>query len=88
MKVEFRESFLKDLRPVRDKTLRQRIKKIIESVEIAETTESIAGCKKLRGHQDYFRIRLGDYRFGLKIENEIVYFIRFLHRREIYRFFP
>jgi mRNA interferase RelE/StbE len=88
LKVEFRESFLKDLHSVRDGALRRRIKRKIESVENTETTESITGLKRLQGHNDYFRIRLGDYRIGLKIESDTIYFVRFLHRREIYRFFP
>jgi mRNA interferase RelE/StbE len=36
----------------------------------------------------YYRIRLGDYRVGLKIENNTVCFVRFLHRKDIYRYFP
>jgi len=36
---------------------------------------------------EYYRIRIGNYRMGINLENESVVFIRFLHRREIYSYF-
>ena len=33
-------------------------------------------------------IRFGDYRAGLKLENDTLYFERILHRKEIYKFYP
>lgn len=88
MKVEFRESFLKDLERVRDVATRRRIREIIEQVEAAETLSDIANLKKLRGSDRYYRIRTGDYRIGLILERDSVVFVRFLHRKEIYRYFP
>lgn len=88
MKVEFRESFLKDLERVRDVATRRRIREIIEQVEAAETLSDIANLKKRRGSDRYYRIRTGDYRIGLILERDSVVFVRFLHRKEIYRYFP
>lgn len=42
MKVEFKESFLKDLERVRDVAIRQRVREIIEQVETAEIPLDIA----------------------------------------------
>ena len=46
-----------------------------------------AGCKKLRGHKDLWRIRAGDYRVVYIIDdaNSLVSIIRIAHRREVYR---
>lgn len=88
MKVEFRESFARDLRAVTDQTLRTRVKAIIENVEQAETLDQISNLKRLRGGGNYYRIRVGDYRIGLSINQSVVIFVRFLHRRDIYRRFP
>ena len=44
--------------------------------------------RKLRGKANHYRIRVGDYRCGLTLDDDIVTFVRFLHRREIYRLFP
>lgn len=88
MKVIFKESFLKDLERVRDATVRQRVREVIEQVETAKTLSEIAGIKKLRGSDRYYRIRTGDYRVGLILEGNTIVFVRFLHRKDIYRYFP
>ena len=43
---------------------------------------------KLQGGDDFYRIRVGDYRLGIIVELEAVVFVRCLNRREIYRYFP
>jgi mRNA interferase RelE/StbE len=88
MKVEFRESFAKDLRSVRDRTLFTRVKQVIESAEQARNLDEISNIRKLRSTEQYYRIRIGDYRIGLSADNDTLTFIRFLHRKDIYRYFP
>ena len=64
------------------------MRNVINEVKKAETTRQISNFKKLRSYETFYRIKLGDYRIGIEIvENEII-FVRFLHRREVYRFFP
>ena len=48
----------------------------------------IKNIRQLKGGSKYYRILLGDYRIGIKKENEFIVFVRILHRREIYRHFP
>ena len=88
MKIEFNESFLKDLKAVKDKSVLTKVKAAIEAVEQADTLDQITHLKKIRGSQEYFRIRIGDFRLGLKLEGDTVVFIRFLNRKDIYRYFP
>lgn len=88
MKVEFTSSFLRDLKHLRDKEAKDRVAQLIELVEKAERIEAISGLKRLAGEGRYFRIRVGDYRAGLLIEGDILVFVRFLHRKDIYRYFP
>ena len=89
MKTEFKKSFAKDLKKkARDRKLLSHVKEIIQSVEDAESLYDISNFKKLKAEGDYCRIRLGDYRIGLKVEGDTVVFVRFLHRSEIYRYFP
>jgi mRNA interferase RelE/StbE len=85
---EFTEIFLKDLRIIKDKALLRRIKELIESIEQAASLVELSNIKKLKGGGHYYRARVGDYRVGLMIENEKVVFVRFLNRKEIYRYFP
>ena len=88
MNVEFRRSFIKDLKNVSDKSLLTRLKIEIETVEKAASLKNIANRKKLKGFDNYFRLKIGDFRLGFALENDTVIFVRFLHRKDIYKFFP
>lgn len=89
MKTTFRKSFAKDLKTHgRDKNLLARIQETILKVEAAESITYIKNLKKLKAEGSYYRIRVGNYRLGLIIEDETATFVRVLHRSEIYRYFP
>lgn len=88
MKTAFRESFARDLKAVRDKKLLKRIQEGIEAVEKADSLDALPNLKKLRGAKNYFRLKLGDYRIGLALENDTIIFVRFLDRKDIYKYFP
>ncbi len=44
--------------------------------------------KKMQGYDTLYRIRLGDYRIGIEIVADQVILVRFLHRKDIDRYFP
>ena len=88
MKTAFRESFDSDLSVITDASRLRRIHKIIEQVEAARTFQQIPNLKRLEASGKYYRIRLGEYRLGFVFENGAVTFVRCLHRKEIYRYFP
>ena len=88
MKAEFRDSFAKDLKSIKDKNLLNRVKEVVENVEKVASLDEIHNLKKLKGGGNYFRLRIGDYRMGIVLENDTVIFVRFLNRKDIYRFFP
>jgi mRNA interferase RelE/StbE len=88
LKTEFRRSFLKDIEALGDAATKRRIHEAIVQIESAARLQEIPGIQKLKGPDRCYRIRTGDYRLGLLIEGETVVFVRCLHRRDIYRFFP
>lgn len=88
MNTNFRESFAKDLRVIRDRSILAQVKDVIESVEAASNLRDIAGLKKLKGATDYYRIRFGQYRIGIIVRGNEIIFVRILHRKDIYRYFP
>ena len=88
MRVEFKRSFLKDLQRVRDPQLKRQVKQAIQRVEEAQTLQEMGDIKKLRGGERCYRVRLEDYRLGLVLEEDKVIFVRFLHRKDVYRYFP
>ena len=88
MQVEFRKTFKQDLKSLKDGKVLKRIQKVVEEVELAKALSEIRNVKLLQGHEDFYRIRVGDYRIGLFVEEETVAFVRILHRKEVYRYFP
>ncbi len=89
MILEFKKSFARDLKKIRhDKSLLERVQQVINEVEEAGSISDIRNLKKLKSDGNYYRIRLGNYRFGLIIENDTACFVRFLNRSEVYRYFP
>lgn len=88
MKVAYRESFLRDLRAIKGTSILRRIRQIIDHVEQADKPTDISNLKKLTGQSQYYRIRIGEHRVGLKIEADTVTFVRVLDRKDIYRYFP
>ena len=88
MKVRFKASFAKDLRALDDKFLLDRIKTLIAAVEAAQSLAEVPNLKKMRATGAYYRARLGDYRVGMAAEEDAIVFVRVLHRREVYRYFP
>ena len=44
--------------------------------------------KKIEVYDCHYRLRVGDYRLGLKVSGDTVEVIRFLHGRDICRRFP
>lgn len=88
MNVEFRRSFVRDLEVIRDSRLKQRVRDVIVAVEAAKVLAEVGNVRKLRDEDIYYRIRVGEYRIGLIWDGEIVAFVRFLHRKDIYRYFP
>jgi mRNA interferase RelE/StbE len=86
--VVFQRSFEKDIKKIRGKQQRRKLVFVIEAIEAAETMEAFPNLKRLSSDGSYYRIRIGDYRLGLQIEADTVTFVRFLHRRDIYRYFP
>jgi mRNA interferase RelE/StbE len=68
MRAEFRKSFARDLRRRKnDSDFLDRVKEIIEEVELAETTARITNLKKLKGESSYYRIRFGNYRIRTNV---------------------
>ena len=88
MKVIFRDSFGKDLDRLKDKPLKEKIALVIEEIEKATSLSEVRNVKKLKGHKFYFRIRIGDYRLGIYMEKETVELVRFLNRKDLYKYFP
>ena len=88
MKLRYLKSFLRDLEKLKDNKTKQQIKAQIEQIKSAEKQSEITQLKKIKGHPYAYRIRIGNYRMGLFIEKDVVTFVRFVKRNDIYKLFP
>lgn len=88
MKLKIDKSFVKDTNKIKDTKVLQRVAICIEQVIGAENKETITHLKKLVGFKYHYRIRIGDYRIGAVINEEEVIFERFIHRKDMYKYYP
>lgn len=88
MKTEYLSSFARDLGKIKDTQTLRRVKQAIERIEQAENLRDVSNIKKLTGSKDAYRLRVGDYRLGFFVDDEVVQFARVLYRSEVYHRFP
>lgn len=82
--VQILRSAAKEIEAVSTKKERQAIVRRIES--LAEDPRG-AGCEKLAGREDRYRVRQGRYRIIYSIEDEVltVVVVKVGHRKDVYR---
>jgi mRNA interferase RelE/StbE len=88
MKLEFRESFSKDIDKIKDKAVKASALNLIEKARVVNQLSDLPNVKKLKGGNHFYRIRVGDYRIGIEYKNSTIIFRRFLLRKDIYKYFP
>jgi mRNA interferase RelE/StbE len=88
MKIEVRKSFEKDIAGISDKNLALIVFALIDQFEICQALSEISHLKKMKGKGNYYRIRVGNYRLGLKLSEGTLILLRFMSRKDIYKYFP
>ncbi len=87
MNVQYRQTFLKDLKRLKNQPIYQAAYDLaFTTLPQVETLREVPGVKALKGKR--YRVRLGDYRVGLEVDGDDAQVMRVLHRREFYRYFP
>jgi mRNA interferase RelE/StbE len=86
--VEYTRRFLKELAalPVE---IQSRIEPIVFQELESENPFELGYLEKLKGYSDKYKIRVGDYRIGITLDQETKTLIcqRVAHRKDIYRVF-
>jgi len=88
MIIEVTKSFERDVSKIRDKKVSDLLSKVLENLSNCIDLTQIVHLKKMKAVKNYYRIRLGDYRLGFKLEGNSIILIRFLDRKDIYKYFP
>lgn len=81
-KIIFTKSAAKELK----KLSNQLIARIVPEIQALATEPRPTNCKKLKGEENRYRTRVGDYRILYSIEDtiKIVEIVKIGHRKEVY----
>ena len=88
MKIKYQKSFLKNIRKIKDKDVKNQIEQLILSLHEIKNINEIDNLKKLKGTKNSYRIRLNKYRLTFKFYDNTIHFYYCLHRKDIYKIFP
>lgn len=89
MILRIEKSFDRDVDRIRDRKLLKQLRAFISTIKNVDTIREIPHVKKIEGYESFYRIQIGDYRLGMEaFSNREVVLLRFLHRKDIYRYFP
>jgi len=88
-KLEYTKKFLKELAAL-PAEIQNRVEPIVFQELESENPFELGYLQKLRGYSDKYKIRVGDYRIGITVEQETNTLIceKIAHRKDIYRIFP
>ncbi|TDG35267.1 type II toxin-antitoxin system RelE/ParE family toxin [Pedobacter changchengzhani] len=88
MTINYNKKFLKDLASIPKKDRNKIEFFAFEEISKFSNSSLLLNLEKLTGFNQYYKIRFGNYRIGIKLIDEVLTFERVLHRKEIYKLFP
>jgi len=88
VQTAFTQKFKKQVDSCKDKRIRKKLLLVFEEVASAKNLSAVKSIKKLQGAKNCYRIRIGDFRIGIMLDQETVIFAAFDHRADIYKYFP
>ncbi|MCK5232187.1 MAG: type II toxin-antitoxin system RelE/ParE family toxin [Desulfobulbaceae bacterium] len=89
METKYRKIFLKDLKRLKNLPISGHVYKLaFKIIPEADSIMNVSNIKSMKGYTNRYRIRIGNYRIGIEVHNDIVDIMRVLHRKEFYRYFP
>jgi mRNA-degrading endonuclease RelE of RelBE toxin-antitoxin system len=84
MKIEISRAFVKDVEPL-PKNSKKIILAVINEIKYAKKLYEIKECSKLKGTDDLYWIRRGNYRITFKYDGSSAILKRVLPRGQIYK---
>ena len=88
MNLQFRNSFLKDVKKLKSGSTVNLIHSVIENCEKAVTISDLKNCEPFQSRGKFFKLKYGQYRFGIYIDKGTVEFLKFGTRQNFYKDFP
>ena len=89
MRTRYKPAFRRDMRNLRDASMRRRINRKIEELKAATTIREVSNVSRIVSETGrHYRIKIGQYRLGITLEGDTAILDRFGHRSDFYRNFP
>jgi len=87
MRISADKSFFKDLSKLTPSE-KKKVENLLNIIKKANKLSEISEVKKIKGYKSLYRIRMGNFRIGIRYSNQTVILIRILRRKDIYKYFP
>lgn len=84
MNIEISRAFVKDVEPL-PKHSKKIILEVIHEIQFAKSPYEIKECSKLKGVDDIYRLRRGNYRITFEYDGSSAVLKRVLPRGQIYK---
>ena len=68
--------------------IKEAVQIVINELEKARSLKEIKNIKKLNGFKNFYRVRAGQYRIGLKEQKPGIFLLCVMERSQIYKVFP
>jgi len=88
MIIKVDKSFKKDFLKLKNKEIEYRILKKLNEIEKVKTINNISNIKLMKWFNNFYRIRIWNFRIWFKFENNEIILLRVRSRKDIYNIFP
>jgi len=86
--VSISEKFLKELAKIPSKERTKIEQFVFVEINTIDSISQLQKLEKLQGNSASYKICFGNYRVGVNVDHNAITFMRVLHRKEIYKYFP
>jgi mRNA interferase RelE/StbE len=89
LEIHYRKAFLKDIKRLKRQPVYNKVFELVfMTLPTIKTIRELSDVKSMKGFSNRYRIRIGNYRIGIEMQDDFIEIVRVLHRRKFYRHFP
>jgi mRNA interferase RelE/StbE len=88
MRLVFTKIFQKDVWRLKNKLVLKQLKNFLLILKEIQTLWKLGNIKPIKWAKGFYRARIWRYRLWFKLENVEIILLRFLPRKDIYKYFP
>ena len=86
MRIYYTKQFITDAKKY--PLYKNQIQEVISKFKKAKSLSEISNIKKLQSEENDYRLSFGNFRIGFSLVDGSIVLKRYLHRKDIYKYFP